>query len=253
MMDDMTSANPSTIAVGVVGARGRMGSLVCEAVRAAPDMDLVAEVDHGDALSGLAAADVVVDFTVPDAVMQTVSWCVENSRPLVVGTSGFNEARLEQVRGMLRPDSAVMVVPNFAVGAVLMMHWAAQAARLFPDAEVLEYHHAAKVDAPSGTAIRTAQLMAQARREAGLQPRRESMGSYAAALGDTVDGIPVHASRGSGFIAHQDVIFGAPGERLTIRHDSLDRASFMPGVLLAIRGVRSHPGLTVGLEPLLGL
>jgi 4-hydroxy-tetrahydrodipicolinate reductase len=251
MMNAMKQ-NQAAIAVGVVGARGRMGSLVCEAVRGATDMELVAEVDTGQALSSLATADVVVDFTVPDAVMDTIAWCVENARPVAVGTSGFDETRLAQVREMLRPDSHVMIVPNFAVGAVLMMHWAAQAAKFFPDAEVLEYHHSAKVDAPSGTAIRTAQLMAQARREAGIDVAEVSQ-SRPAALGDTVDGIPVHASRGSGFIAHQDVVFGGPGERLTIRHDSLDRASFMPGVLLAVREISTRPGLTIGLEPLLGL
>lgn len=248
----MAQQTSGSIAVAVVGARGRMGSLVCESVRGADDMTLVAELDHGDALSALASADVVVDFTVPDAVMDSISWCVQNSTPVVVGTSGFDESRLEQVRSMLRPDSHVMIIPNFAMGAVLMMHWAAQAAKFFPDAEVLEYHHSAKVDAPSGTAIRTAQLMAQARREAGLTSAQSAQ-TRPAALGDSVEGIPVHASRGSGFIAHQDVVFGGPGERLTIRHDSLDRASFMPGVLLAVRAVASRPGLTIGLESLLGL
>ena len=241
-----------SIAVGVVGSHGRMGALVCEAVRGAADMTLVAEVDRGQALSSLAGADVVIDFTVPDAVMDTVAWAVQHDRPVVVGTSGFDAARIEQVRGIMAPTSTVMIIPNFAIGAVLMMHWATQAARFFPDAQVLEYHHAAKVDAPSGTAIRTAHLIADARRAAGISVPHSESGD-ATALGEQVDGVPVHASRGAGFLAHQDVVFGGPGERLTIRHDSLDRASFMPGVLLAVRAATNRPGLTVGLESLLGL
>jgi len=255
-MSSVGSNQNAPIAVGVLGARGRMGSLVCEAIRGAVDLDLVATVDSGESLSQLELAEVVVDFTVPDVAMDHVAWCIEHGKHAVVGTSGFDEQRLAAIRNVLggAPSMGVMVVPNFGIGAVLMMHWAKQAAKFFPDAEVLEYHHAGKVDAPSGTAIRTAELIAEGRREAGIAHNgAEQAHEIQQALGSLVDGVPVHASRGAGFIAHQDVIFGAAGERLTIRHDSLDRASFMPGVLLAIRSVAGRPGLTVGLEPLLQL
>lgn len=243
------------IPVGVLGARGRMGSLVCASVREAADMRLVAEIDAGDSRDSLSAADVVVDFTLPDVAMEHVRWCISHGKSIVVGTSGFSEEQYEQIRhtpGIERV--AVVIVPNFAIGAVLMMRFAAIAARFFGDAEVLEYHHSRKVDAPSGTAIHTAELIAAARREAGLSSSTPGdVTDIQAARGHLVDGVPVHSSRGAGFLAHQDVVFGAPGERLTIRHDSLDRASFMPGVLLAIREATRRHGLTVGLEPLLGV
>ena len=243
------------IRVGVLGAKGRMGSLVCEAVRGEADLSLVAELDSGDALSALGDCDVVVDFTIPEAAPGNVQWCVEHGKSVVVGTSGFDEAHIEQVKRLPGVDEvAVIIVPNFAIGAVLMMRWASEAAKFFGDAEVFEYHHPRKLDAPSGTAVHTAELIAEARRAAGLHSSDAAdVTQIQAARGHLVDGVPVHSARGAGFIAHQDVVFGAPGERVTIRHDSLDRASFMPGVLLAVRAAAVGRGVTVGLEPLLGL
>ena len=245
------------INVGVLGARGRMGREVCATVTDAPDLGLVAQVDHGDALDPLTGCDVVVDFTHPAAVMDNVRWCVEHGLNVVVGTSGFAEDRLAQVRSWTDQAPAVRVViaPNFSVGAVLMMRFAAQAARFFESAEVIELHHAAKLDAPSGTALRTAGLIGEARVKAGLgAPPDATSREMPGARGASVDDVHVHSVRLAGLVAHQEVLFGGHGETLTIRHDSLDRASFMPGVLLAVRGVASlPPGLTVGIEPLLGL
>jgi len=245
------------INVGVLGARGRMGREVCATVTDAPDLGLVAQVDHGDALDPLTGCDVVVDFTHPAAVMDNVRWCVEHGLNVVVGTSGFAEDRLAQVRSWTDQAPAVRVViaPNFSVGAVLMMRFAAQAARFFESAEVIELHHAAKLDAPSGTALRTAGLIGEARAKAGLgAPPDATSREMPGARGASVDDVHVHSVRLAGLVAHQEVLFGGHGETLTIRHDSLDRASFMPGVLLAVRGVASlPPGLTVGIEPLLGL
>ncbi|MGD0375270.1 MAG: 4-hydroxy-tetrahydrodipicolinate reductase [Streptosporangiaceae bacterium] len=245
------------IKVGVLGAKGRMGSEVCRTVSAAADLELAAAVDEGDDLSALTGSDVVVDFTHPGAVMDNLRWCVANGRNAVVGTSGFDEERLAAVSGWLAgaPPVRVLIVPNFSVGAVLMMRFAAQAARFFEAAEVIEMHHAGKVDAPSGTASRTASLIAAARAEAGLPGSPDAtVSGLDGARGAQVAGIHVHSVRLTGLVAHQEVLFGGPGEVLTIRHDSLDRASFMPGVLLAVRGAAAlAPGLTVGLEGLLGL
>ncbi len=245
------------IGVGVLGARGRMGRQVCAAVEAAPDMRLAAQVDHGDPLDPLTGCDVVVDFTHPGAVMDNLRWCVGHRLTAVVGTSGFGDDRLAQVRSWAEaaPGVRVLVVPNFSIGAVLMMRFAAQAARFFESAEVIELHHAAKTDAPSGTALRTAGLIGEARAKAGLgAPPDATERQLAGARGASVDDVHVHSVRLPGLVAHQEVLFGGHGETLTIRHDSLDRASFMPGVLLAVRGVASlPPGLTVGVEPLLGL
>ncbi len=245
------------INVGVLGARGRMGREVCEAVEGAPDARLVARVDHGDPRDPLAGCDVVVDFTHPGVVMDNLRWCVEHGVNTVVGTSGFGEDRLAQVRSLVEPAPGVrvLIAPNFSVGAVLMMRFAAQAARLFESAEVVELHHAAKMDAPSGTALRTAGLIGEARAKAGLDaPPDATRQEMAGARGASVDGVRVHSVRLAGLVAHQEVLFGGHGETLTIRHDSLDRASFMPGVLLAVRAVASlPPGLTVGIEGLLGL
>lgn len=246
-----------SIRVAVLGARGRMGGEVCRAVREAGDTELVAELDDGDDLSGLSGADVAVDFTHPGVVLDNVRYCVENGIAAVVGTSGFDEARFGTVRGWLQEkgSGAVLVAPNFGVGAVLSMHFAAQAARFFDSAEVVELHHTGKVDAPSGTAARTASLIAAARGEAGLGDVPDATTTDPdGARGASVDGVHVHAVRMPGLIAHQEVILGsADGEILTIRHDSMNRSSFMPGVLLAVRAVQEHPGLTIGLEPLLGL
>lgn len=246
-----------TIRVGVLGARGRMGGEACRTVEAAPDLELVARVDLGDPLSTLvdAGAQVVVDFTHPGAAPDNVRFAVDHGIAAVVGTSGFDAARLDTVRGWLaeRPGH-VLVVPNFGIGAVLAMQFARQATRFFDSVEVIELHHAGKVDAPSGTAVRTAALLAQARREAGLGALPDATtDELPGARGADVDGIRVHSVRLPGLIAHQEVVLGTEGETLTIRHDSMNRSSFMPGVLLAVRNVLDRPGLTVGLEPLLGL
>lgn len=243
--------------VGVLGARGRMGSQVCRAVEAAPDLALVAAVDVDDDREVLRAAQVVVDFTGPDAVMGNLRWCIGEGRHAVVGTTGFDQERLARVRGWLagRPDVGVLIAPNFGVGAVLMMHFATQAARFFDSVEIVELHHAGKVDAPSGTARRTAELVAEARRGAGLATAGPdaTTTALAGARGAEVDGVRVHSVRLPGLVAHQEVLLGGHGETLTIRHDSLDRSSFMPGVLLGVRRTPGRPGLTVGLEPLLDL
>jgi 4-hydroxy-tetrahydrodipicolinate reductase len=245
------------IRVGVLGARGRMGTEACRAVNASDDLELVAMVDEGDWLFNVsdAGADVVVDFTTPDVVMDHLHWCIDQSINVVVGTSGFTTARLDRVRGWLahKPDVGVIVAPNFAIGAVLMMEFAARAARFFESVEIVEMHHPQKVDAPSGTALRTAQMIAEARAAAGLGPIPDATkDEMSGARGTDVDGIRVHSLRAAGLVAHQEVLFGASGETLTVRHDSYDRKSFMPGVLLAVRSVVTRPGLTVGLGALLG-
>ncbi len=245
------------IKVAVLGAKGRMGSQVCSTVESAADLELVAGVDVGDAREDLTAADVVVDFTHPGAVMDNLRWCVERDLATVVGTSGFDDARLAEVASWLagRPEGRVLVVPNFSVGAVLMMRFAAVAAPFFESAEVIELHHAGKADAPSGTAGRTAAMISAARAAAGTGPMPDATATAAAgARGAVVDDVHVHSVRLAGLVAHQEVLLGGHGEVLTIRHDSLDRASFMPGVLVAVRGIAGlPPGLTVGLDSLLGL
>jgi 4-hydroxy-tetrahydrodipicolinate reductase len=246
--------------VGVLGARGRVGRAVCAAVDAADDLLLVASVDTGDdddALPDLltAGAEVVVDFTRPDVVMDSLRFCVEHGIHAVVGTTGFDDDRLTRLRGWLDGSSTgVLVAPNFSVGAVLMMRFAAQAAPFFESVEIVEMHHPDKVDAPSGTARRTASLVAAARRAAGAGPVPDATSTgLDGARGADVDGVRVHGLRLRGLVAHQEVLLGAEGETLTIRHDSLDRASFMPGVLLGIRRIAEAPGLTVGLEAFLDL
>jgi 4-hydroxy-tetrahydrodipicolinate reductase len=245
------------IKVGVLGAKGRMGQQVCATVDEAPDTELVARVDAGDSLEALLAADVVVDFTHVGVVLDNLRWCVEHGVNVVVGTSGFGDDRLSQVREWTGKgdDVRVLIAPNFSIGAVLMMRFAAQAARFFESAEIIELHHAQKMDAPSGTALRTASVIAEARAKAGLGASPDATKQeVAGARGAVVDDVRVHSVRLSGLVAHQEVLFGGHGETLTIRHDSLDRASFMPGVLLAVRGLASLPaGVTVGIEPLLGL
>jgi len=245
------------VRVGVLGARGRMGREVIRTVTEAPDLEVAAEVDLGDDRGKLIGCDVVVDFTHPGAVMDNLRWCVEHGLDTVVGTSGFGEDRLDEAQGWLdeHKTGRVLIVPNFSVGAVLMMRFAEQAARFFDSAEVIELHHAAKADAPSGTALRTASMIGAARAEAGLgAPPDATASELPGARGAVVDEVHVHSVRVAGLVAHQEVLFGGHGETLTIRHDSLDRASFMPGVLVAVRGIASLPeGLTVGLEGLLGL
>jgi 4-hydroxy-tetrahydrodipicolinate reductase len=244
------------IKVGVLGARGRVGAEICRAVEAADDLELVAGVDAGDSRDPLLEASVVVDFTHPSAVMDNVRWCIEHGLHAVVGTTGFDEVKLSTVREWLvgRPGANVLVAPNFAIGAVLMMSFAQRAAPFFDSVEIVELHHPNKADAPSGTARRTAELAAAARAKAGVgaSPDATSTG-LEGARGADVDGVHVHSVRLSGLIAHQEVLLGGHGETLTIRHDSMSRESFNPGVLLAVRQVGELAGLTVGIESLLGL
>lgn len=242
--------------IAVFGADGRMGTQVRRAIEAADDLDLVGAVDAGQSRDEVARAEVVVDFTTPEAVLDNIAWCVRRGIAVVVGTSGFTDERLDEVRALLaaHPDGAVLVAPNFSLGAVLMMHFAEQAARFFESAEIIELHHPNKLDAPSGTALATAGRIAAGRAAGGLGPVPDATTSDPdGARGATVDGVHVHGVRLRGLVAHQEVLFGAVGETLTIRHDSFDRASFMPGVLAAVRAVRERPGLTVGVESLLGL
>jgi 4-hydroxy-tetrahydrodipicolinate reductase len=244
------------IRVGVLGARGRMGLEVCKAVDAADDLELVAMIDQGDVLFGAAdaRARVLVDFTTPDVVMDNLHWAVDQGISVVVGTSGFSDRRLDEVREWLshQPGVGVVIAPNFGLGAVLMMQFAAKAARYFESVEIIEQHHPRKLDAPSGTAAHTARLIGAARAEAGLGPMPDATKEeMAGARGAEIDGVRIHAVRAAGLVAHQEVLFGTQGETLTIRHDSLDRVSFMPGVLLAVRNVVSRPGLTLGLDALL--
>ena len=242
--------------VGVLGAKGKVGATMVQAVEAADDLTFTAGVDAGDPLSLFtdSQTEIVIDFTHPDVVMENLKFLIDNGIHAVVGTTGFTDERLGKVKAWLadKPDVAVLIAPNFAIGAVLSMRFAKQAARFFESAEVIELHHPQKADAPSGTAARTARLIAEARK--GLPPNPDATSTgLEGARGAAVDGIPVHSVRLAGLVAHQEVLFGTQGETLTIRHDSLDRTSFVPGVLLAVRTVGEHPGLTVGLEPLLDL
>jgi len=241
------------INVAVLGARGRMGSEVVKAVEATDGLALVAALDLGDSLEQLkgSAAHVVVDFTTPDSVMSNLEFLINNGINVVVGTTGFDDAKIATVKGWLsqNPSVGVLIAPNFAIGAVLMMEFAEKAARYFESAEIIELHHPAKVDAPSGTAARTAELMGAARKDAGLGVMPDAtITSLEGARGATVNGIPVHSVRARGLVAHQEVLFGGLGETLTIRHDSIDRAGFMPGVILGIRKIVNTPGLTHGLD-----
>jgi 4-hydroxy-tetrahydrodipicolinate reductase len=241
------------VKVGVLGARGRMGVEVCRAVEAADGVSLVAALDVGDSLEELRGADVVVDFTSPAAVMDNLRWCLGAGLHCVVGTTGFDDARLAEVRALLAdaPSVGVVIAPNFGIAAVLMMRFAATAAPYFDSVEIIELHHPNKVDAPSGTAQRTAKLVADAR--SGKASPDATTQSLDGARGADVDGVRIHSVRLAGLVAHQEVLLGGEGETLTIRHDSLSRESFMPGVLLAIREVAGRPGLTVGIDDLLGL
>jgi 4-hydroxy-tetrahydrodipicolinate reductase len=246
------------INVAVLGARGRMGITVCDALAGAADLDLVARLDVDDDVTSLAgrAVDVAVDFTVPSATEANVHALIDAGVHAVVGTTGWTEQALDRVREHLGPTprTGVLIAPNFALSAVLAMRFAAQAARYFTSAEVIELHHPDKVDAPSGTAVHTARLIAAARSAAGLGPSPDgTTTALDGARGADVDGVRVHAVRLRGLVAHEEVLFGNPGEQLTIRTDSFDRSSFMPGVLLAIRSMARLPGLTVGLDAVLDL
>lgn len=241
------------IKVGVLGARGRMGAEVVKAVTGAADLELVAALDLGDSLDQLktSGAQVVVDFTTPDSVMANLEFLISNGINSVVGTTGFDADRISKLEKLIaaNPKVGLLIAPNFAIGAVLMMEFATKAAKYFESAEIIELHHPDKVDAPSGTASRTAELMSKARKDAGLTAMPDATStSLDGARGASVGDIPVHSVRLRGLIAHQEVLLGGLGETLTIRHDSLDRAGFMPGVLLGVRKVISQPGLTFGLE-----
>jgi 4-hydroxy-tetrahydrodipicolinate reductase len=251
-----------TLKVGVLGALGKVGREVCDAVdeaaRTDGDLELVSRVDADDDLQSLldAGVEAVVDFTHPDVVMDNLEFCIRHGIHAVVGTTGFDVARLDTLRGWLADSerTGVLVAPNFSIGAVLMMRFAAEAARFYESVEIVELHHPDKADAPSGTSRRTAELIAAARREAGMGPVPDATSSgIEGARGAQVDGIHVHGLRVRGLVAHQEVILGGVGETLTIRHDSLDRVSFTPGVLLGLRQVADHPGLTVGLEHFLDI
>lgn len=246
------------IKVGVLGSGGKVGQAIVSGVEAAGDLDFSAGVDKGDPLSRFVETStaVVVDFTHPDVVMDNLKFLIENGIHAVVGTTGFDEARLDTVRGWLadKPGVGVLIAPNFAIGAVLSMRFAQQAARFFDSVEVIELHHPHKADAPSGTAYRTAGLIAQARAEAGVPMSPDATSTeLEGARGADVDGVRVHSVRLAGLVAHQEVLFGTQGETLTIRHDSIDRTSFVPGVLLGVREISNRPGLTVGLDDLMDL
>jgi 4-hydroxy-tetrahydrodipicolinate reductase len=253
----MATGEP-VLKVGVLGARGRVGREMCRAIEAADDLELVAAVDVDDSIDELVGADaeVAVHFTHPDVVMDQVAYCIRHGIHAVVGTTGFTDERFSTIRDQLGddPTTGVLVAPNFSVGAVLMMRFAADAARFFESVEIVEMHHPDKADAPSGTARRTAELIAAARHQAGCDPVPDAtIEEMAGARGAEIAGIRVHSQRVRGLVAHQEVLLGTAGETLSIRHDSLDRVSFVPGVLTAVRGIADRPGLTVGLEPLLGL
>jgi 4-hydroxy-tetrahydrodipicolinate reductase len=263
------------IRIGVIGAAGRMGQMVCRTVAAEPDLALVAAIDRSkvgqsigsqigqptldvpisDELDRLleAEVEVAVDFTHPDVVMDDVRWCIEHGIHLVVGTTGLTDDELDEIPKLIEDEGGepnVIVAANFALGAVLMQRFAAEAARFFPAAEIIELHHDGKADAPSGTALSTARRLIE---ERGGEYGGPSTESIEGVRGGEIDGVRVHSVRLPGLVAHQEVILGGQGQILTIRHDSTDRSSFMPGVLMAIRAVSTRPGLTVGLEPLLDL
>ena len=247
-----------SIKVAVLGAKGRMGSEACKAISAAPDLELVAQIDIGDSLDLLttSGAQVVVDFTHPDSVMGILEFAIKNGISVVVGTTGFDEGKLAQIKGWLisQPKTGALIAPNFGLGAILMMQFAAKASKYFESVEIVELHHPNKADAPSGTAARTAELITEARRSVNKEPMPDATSSsLAGARGALIGEVPVHSVRLRGLVAHQEVILGDLGETLTIRHDSIDRTGFMPGVLLGIRSVVTHPGLTFGLEHFMDL
>jgi 4-hydroxy-tetrahydrodipicolinate reductase len=249
------SMHEEPIRVGVVGALGRMGSTVVSTVQEQPDLTLVAQIDQGDDLTELirVGAQVIVDFTAPDVVMPTLKFALENGIHCVIGTTGFDAGKLTELAqwSSKSPGTGVLIAPNFGIAAILMMRMAQIAAPHFESVEIVELHHPKKVDAPSGTAIRTAEMIAAVRPDAVMPDA--TVAALDGARGAQVAGVPIHSLRISGLVAHQEVIFGGEGETLTIRHDSLSRESFMPGVVLGIREVAKHPGLTVGLDSYLGL
>ena len=246
------------IRVAVVGAKGRMGQEVCRAIQKDMDLELVAEIDLNDSLSIAVdgKAEVIVDFTNASAALKTAEFAIANGIHLVIGTTGFDKENLAKIKSALAqsPKIGVLIAPNFAISAVLMMQFAATAAKYFESAEIIEFHHPEKLDAPSGTAVRTAEMMTESRSAANRAPMPDKTSkSIPGARGGKVGDIPVHSVRMAGLVAHQEVIFGEKGETLTIRHDSLDRSGYMPGVLLACKEVGKYPGLSIGLENYLKL
>lgn len=246
------------IKVGVLGAKGRVGSAVVAGVQKADDLELAAEIDHGDDLQQLvdASVEVIVDFTTPTSVMGNLEFCINHGIHCVVGTTGFDDERYQQVRDWCAANEGVgvLIAPNFAISAVLTMAFARQAAPFFESAEVVEFHHPNKLDAPSGTAVKTAQGIAKARKDAGMGEMPDATEqALDGSRGADVDGVPVHAVRMQGMVAHEEVIFGTTDQSLTIRQDSYGRESFVPGVLTGVREVADHPGLTIGLDEYLGL
>lgn len=241
--------------IAVFGANGRMGSQICAAIEASSDLELVAKVDQDESRDSALRADVVIDFTHPDVVMDNLEWCIKNDLNVVVGTTGFTDERLAQVEAWLKnSDSHVLIAANFSIAAVLMMHFAEFAAPFFESVEIVELHHPRKVDAPSGTAATTAKKIAAARARVGCEPMPDATEmSLPGARGADVGGVHVHSVRLQGLFAHQEVILGNPGEMLTIRDDSFDRGSYLPGILTAARKVSELPGLTIGIEGLLGI
>ena len=246
------------IKVGVLGAQGKVGSAVVAGVKKVDNLELAAEINKGDSLQTLVdeGVDVIVDFTTPNAVMDNLEFCINNGIHCVVGTTGFDDARYQQVRDWCAANEGVgvLIAPNFAISAVLTMAFARQAAPFFESAEVVEFHHPNKLDAPSGTAVKTAQGIAQARKEAGMDAMPDATEqALDGSRGADVDGVPVHAVRMQGMVAHEEVIFGTTDQSLTIRQDSYGRESFVPGVLTGVREVANRPGLTIGLDEYLGL
>ena len=240
--------------VAVLGAHGKLGSAIVQGLERAPGIELVALIDKDDDIAPASLAEVAVDVTSPSSVMGNLEFCLKHGVHAVVGTTGWTDERLDTVEGWITGSTGVLVAPNFSIGALLMMRFAQQAAPYFDSVEIIELHHPTKADAPSGTARRTAELVAAARREAGLGPVPDATTeSLDGARGAVVDGIHVHGLRVRGLVAHQEVVLGGLGETLTIRHDSMDRSGFVAGVLAGIAGVQTHPGLTVGLENFLGL
>jgi len=245
------------IKVGVLGAKGRMGAEVVKAINSVADLELTSALDLGDSLGDFVTTQtqVVVDFTHPDVVMENLKFLIEQNINVVVGTTGFTDDRIQQIEKWLNKKSVgVLIAPNFGLGAVLMMNFAEKAAAYFESVEIVELHHPQKADAPSGTATHTAERIAKARKKAGLgQMPDATTTEISGARGARISDIPVHSVRLRGLVAHQEVIFGDPGETFTLRHDSIDRVGFMPGVLLGVRKIIDQPGLTLGLESLLDL
>lgn len=248
----------SQIRVGVIGANGRMGEESCAAIQDAEDLSLVARVGRQDSLAELVdhGAEVAVDFTHPDSVMRNVEFCMDAGIHAVVGTTGIDENRLTALRRRLGPEpaSGVIIAPNFSIGALLLMRFCEAAARHYESVEVIDSHHPAKVDAPSGTATRAAELIARAREAAGVGSAPDGTKvALPGARGALVEGVPVHSLRMQGIVGRTEVVFGTQGETLTVSHDSLERSSFMPGVLAAVRAIPDRPGLTLDLDFLLDL